>query len=136
MKLIVCLDDRNGMLFYGKRLSRDRVVCEKVVNMVGAAKLWMNGYSAKMFADISKNICVDEDFLDYAGEEEFCFLENRDIMPYMDKISQILLFKWNRHYPADTFFPIDLCAKPWKLTDTEEFSGSSHNKITMEVYKR
>lgn len=135
MRLIVCLDDRNGMLFGGRRQSRDCVVCEKIIALTKGYKLWMNVYSSKLFADES-NICVDEMFLEHAQDDDYCFTEDQEVSSYADKLEKIVVFKWNRHYPADKSFPLDLTVAPWKLVQTEEFPGNSHEKITMEVYTR
>ena len=43
-------------------------------------------------------------------------------------------FKWNTKYPADMYFDIDL--NRFQLVVTKDFQGNSHNKITMEIYKR
>ena len=135
MRLIVCLDDRNGMLFGGRRQSRDRAVTERILTLTAGSKLWMNEYTAILFSDES-GIFVDEMFLDRAEKTDFCFVEDKQILPVADKIEQIVAFKWNRHYPADTYFPFSLDASPWKMLQTEEFAGNSHEKITMEVYTR
>ena len=50
MIAIVCLDDENGMLFNGRRQSRDRVVTERIALLAAGKKLWMNEYSAGLFA--------------------------------------------------------------------------------------
>lgn len=136
MRLIVCLDDKNGMLFGGKRQSRDRVLCERILTLTDGSRLWMNGYSSELFAEWADKICVDECFLDHAQDSDFCFVENKNVFFYEMQIGEIVLFKWNRHYPADTYFPLNTSAQPWKLTHTEEFQGYSHGKITMEVYTR
>ena len=49
MILIVCVDDNKGMMFNHRRQSQDRVLRRHILDRVGDAKLWMNGYSAKMF---------------------------------------------------------------------------------------
>ncbi|MFR4122966.1 MAG: hypothetical protein ACLT0W_12285 [Clostridium sp.] len=46
----------------------------------------------------------------------------------------MILYKWNRVYPADQYFAMDLSG--WKLVETVEFPGSSHEKITEERYER
>ena len=51
-----------------------------------------------------------------------------------EKIEKIILYRWNRVYPADVHFPIDFSG--WKLVQAEEFAGSSHEKITEEIYER
>ena len=46
----------------------------------------------------------------------------------------MIVFKWNRVYPKDFEFELDL--SKWKLAESSEFKGSSHDNITMEVYVR
>jgi hypothetical protein len=122
------------MLFNHRRLSRDRRVCEKILDYSNEKELWMNAYSRKLFTDLTdiNSIQVDEKFLDKS--QSICFVENQDITPYLPKIDTLVLFQWNRDYPADFFFTVDL--SQWNLISTEDFEGTSHEKITMEVYKK
>ena len=122
------------MLFNHRRLSRDRRVCEKILDYSNEKELWMNAYSRKLFTDLTdiNSIQVDEEFLDKS--QSICFVENQDITPYLPKIDTLVLFQWNRDYPADFFITVDL--SQWNLISTEDFEGTSHEKITMEVYKK
>ena len=122
------------MLFNHRRLSRDRRVCEKILDYSNEKELWMNAYSRKLFTDLTdiNSIQVGEEFLDKS--QSICFVENQDITPYLPKIDTLVLFQWNRDYPADFFFTVDL--SQWNLISTEDFEGTSHEKITMEVYKK
>lgn len=122
------------MLFNHRRLSLDRRVCEKILDYSNEKELWMNAYSRKLFTDLTdiNSIQVDEEFLDKS--QSICFVENQDITPYLPKIDTLVLFQWNRDYPADFFFTVDL--SQWNLISTEDFEGTSHEKITMEVYKK
>ena len=122
------------MLFNHRRLSRDRRVCEKILDYSNEKEVWMNAYSRKLFTDLTdiNSIQVDEEFLDKS--QSICFVENQDITPYLPKIDTLVLFQWNRDYPADFFFTVDL--SQWNLISTEDFEGTSHEKITMEVYKK
>ena len=134
MKLIVCLDNNRGMLFYNRRQSSDKIVCQKIQELCQGNKLWMNAYSGYLFADKSSNIHIDADFLLRAGEDDYCFVENVDISPYLSSVKKVIIFHWNRDYPADLYFPE---LKPgFALISREEFSGNSHEKITMEVFSR
>lgn len=134
IEVILTLENRNGMLFNHRRLSRDRRVCEKILDYSNEKELWMNAYSRKLFTDLTdiNSIQVDEEFLDKS--QSICFVENQDITPYLPKIDTLVLFQWNRDYPADFFFTVDL--SQWNLISTEDFEGTSHEKITMEVYKK
>jgi len=133
MKLIICVDDDMGMMFNNRRQSQDSVLREHILHKIGNSRLWMNHYSAKQF-DGKPQINVDENFISEAANGDFCFVENTDITPYEQWIEQIVLYRWNRRYPADFHFNVDLSA--WRLIETNEFPGSSHEKITEEVYER
>ena len=49
MTLIFCIDDGGGMLFGGKRQSRDRVLNQYLLSRIGDAPLWVTPYSASLF---------------------------------------------------------------------------------------
>lgn len=132
MILIACMDDNRGMMFNRRRQSRDRIVCEDILAHTDGHILRMNSYSAKLFSDAPEGrILVDEEFLSLAQEGEFCFVES--LLPPSDHIEAMILYRWNRDYPADVYFDLPL-NEGWNLTETVEFAGSSHPIITKEVY--
>ena len=133
MNVIVCVDKNNGMMFMGKRQSQDKVLRDKIFEISNGAKLLMNAYSAKQF-DNNEKIIVDEDFLNSAGQGDFCFVENKNIT--CENVERFYVFKWNRKYPGDLFFSVDLKAEGFKKIKKEEFQGNSHDKITLEIYSR
>lgn len=136
MILIVAVDDRNGMTFNKRRQSQDAVLRDMILEMTKNSKLWMNHYSAKQFTSpMAPQINVTEDFLSEAAPGEYCFVENVAVATYEKWIEKIVLCKWNRAYPGDQYFDIDLTSG-WKLENAYDFHGSSHEKITMEVYTR
>lgn len=132
MILILCLDDRNGMLFNRRRQSQDRLLRADLLREAAGRTLWMNEYSARQFDPRPENIRTAEDFLDRAGEGELCFVECCDPGPWADRAEGVLLYRWNRTYPADVYCTLPLEA--WTPERREEFPGSSHEKITKEVY--
>lgn len=139
MKVITCMDDHMGMCFNGRRVSRDRVVTEDVLNLTKDGRLWIAPESETLFADYQElkeleNWKVDPDFLEKAGTEEYCFVEKSSVKEYESEITGIVLYRWNRSYPADLFFDIDL--DRWDLKEKVEFCGHSHEKITREIYSR
>ena len=131
MQVIITVENRNGMLFNHGRVSRDQKVSERILAYCKEKKLWMNAYSAKLFEN-NPQICVSETFLEQ--KDAICFVEDQDVTPYLPEIDTIILFHWNRDYPADLFFTVDL--SEWNRIHQEEFAGKSHDKITMEVYKK
>lgn len=136
MHLIVTLDEQGGMLFNHRRQSRDRVLTADLLRTVGNARLVVSPYTAKLFADIAdtSSLVVAADPLAAAGEGDFCFLEENSPGESMRKVSTLILYRWNRHYPADVFFDADL--REFTLAQTEELEGFSHKIITKEVYQR
>lgn len=134
MKIIVCLDDRDGMSFFGRRQSQDRVLREQLLLLTAGEALWMNGYSARQFTEQTNRIVVDTDYLRNAPENAWCFVETDDIGPFLDRLSRVVIYRWNRHYPSDRVFPIGELENKWVLESSREFPGSSHDVITEEVY--
>ncbi|MBO5856627.1 MAG: ribonuclease Z, partial [Clostridia bacterium] len=106
MNIIVCVDKDNGMLFNNRRLSKDKIVSEKILEITSSSKLLMNEYTKSLFEN-SENIIVDNNFLRNANSGDFCFIENVNINEY-DEIEQVYIFNWNRKYPADKFFNFNL----------------------------
>ena len=140
MIIALCIDDNLGMMFNKRRQSQDRVLRENLLAEAEGRTLWMSPYSYKQFASASQSenisIQVDENFLDQAKEQDFCFVEDRPITPYQDRIESIILYKWNRVYPGDFHFDFAPELESWKLKSTESFAGASHEEITKEVYIR
>lgn len=139
MILIVAVDDNNGMMFNKRRQSQDRVLRKHILSLSSQSRLWINHYTEKQFAQdgiFAEHLNVDDAFLNEAAPGEYCFVEDVSVAQYEKWVEKIILFRWNRKYPGDFHFDIDLSSGAWKLTSTEDFPGSSHEKITMEVYER
>lgn len=129
MILIVCIDDNNGMLFNKRRQSRDSELVKRIEAITEGKMLWMKEYSKPLF---NREVKTDECFLDKAGENEYCFNETvGDISVLPEKI---IIYKWNRKYPSDLKFTFDMSGM--KKVSSFEFAGSSHEKITEEIYER
>lgn len=134
MIICVALDDKNGMMFNKRRQSKDKVLREYLLSECNGATLWMNEYTAGQFEEgIPENVVVDNDFMDKAGEDDYCFIENTSVKEYSNKINKIICFKWNKVYPADVYFDIQL-NDGWTLQSSIIFEGSSHKEITKEIW--
>lgn len=76
MKLILCVDDKGGLAFNHRRQSRDRVLNERILMHCGMHRLWISPYTAKLFgADTAVRLCIAEDCLERAEEDDYCFAE-------------------------------------------------------------
>lgn len=135
MKVILCLDENCGMMFNQRRQSRDRRLTERILQICAGRKLWMNSYSRKLFTDVkAENIFTDEKFLQKASDGEYCFVESERLQAYEDKIERLIVFWWNKRYPAD--FHLDLSLHDWEKISSEDLKGFSHDKITEEIYRK
>lgn len=134
MILILCLDDRNGMSFLGRRQSQDSALRRHMLEMTEASLLWMSEYSQRQFVESYDHVRVASDPVSSAGDGEYCFVEKGDVMAAGDRVEKLVVYRWNRHYPSDVdFSPADFAGgiAPQVVA---EFAGTSHERITVEVY--
>ena len=135
MYVIVAVDDNNGMMFNKRRQSKDLVLNQRILDITREHRLFMNSYTYKMFEALeNSNIIVSENFLQQAEMSDYCFVENVALSEHADQIEQLIIYRWNRSYPSDQKFDLDINA--WNLKSTLEFMGNSHEKITEEIYER
>lgn len=134
MLAVICLDERDGMSFHGRRLSRDRAIIDDLVMSFPSYKIWIHPYSAVLFSDYPEAVIISEDYLQQAKTGELCFVELDPLKLMADSLEGVIVYRWNRHYPADQHFDLTLSA--FRLVERYEFSGSSHDRITKEVYMR
>lgn len=135
MTIFLCLDDKNGMRFNHRRQSRDAAVLEDIRASLGDT-LTIDPYSENLICAAGIPCALAPEDLSALPPEACFFLEARtgeDLLPYA---SRVVIYRWNRHYPADTHWTIDLAAEGFSLAETTEFPGKSHETITKEVYTR
>lgn len=132
MIIICCVDDNYGMMFNSRRQTQDKILREYVLEISKDSVLNMNSYSFNQFSTHnSSNIIVDENFLSNINNNFFYFVENESINNIEQKIKKIILFKWNRVYPADFYFNKSILNN-FNLCYFHDFKGNSHEKITRE----
>lgn len=134
MYIVVCLDTVGGILFNNRRQSRDSAIVNDIVNMAGE-KLYMSEYSKKLFKNFD-GITVGGEFPFTYDEGAYCFAECEITEEAVDKAEGFVIYRWNKLYPQDVTFNISLTDKGFTLESTEDFEGTSHDKITKEVWKR
>ena len=108
MNIIVCLEDKNGMMFNKRRLSQDVAIREDIYKNMDGKSLIMNDYSYKMFSkDEPKiDIIVRED-LPVCDKENLQFIEDKQLGNFESEIDKMIVYYWNRRYPSDLKFDID-----------------------------
>ena len=134
MRVIVCIDEKNGTMFNGRRQSSDRLLIADIVSSANGAPVLISPYSLPLFEKNKTAVSVFEDPLLAAEYGDICFVEGLSLSRHSEKIEEITLYKWNRHYPSDRWLDIDL--DKFTLVSSTDLVGSSHEKITKEVWKK
>ena len=134
MILVLCLDETGGMAFNQRRQSRDRLLIADLAELARGSAIHLHPRSAMLFEDSEARVIPSPDFTKNAKEGEYCFLEFSAPAPLESKTEKLIIYRWNRRYQADLFFDIEL--KDWLIESASDFPGTSHEKITREVYIR
>ena len=132
MTLAFCVDDRGGLSFNRRRQSRDRAVSADLLSQAQGHTLWMEPNSRPIFPEEAANLRTAAEPWRQAGPEDLCFLELTGPDAALEGADRLILYRWNRRYPADLYFDIPL--ESWRLLERTEFPGSSHKLLTKEVY--
>ncbi len=132
MNIIVCLDDSLGVSFNCRRQSRDSALISRVLELTKENRLFVSEYSAPLFE--KNNVIVDNNFFSNAQNGDYCFVETADVFEVIDKIEKVIIYRWNRKYPSDKKFPLTAVLNNKTLKETTDFVGTSHDKITEEIY--
>ncbi len=132
MNLIICLDLKNGICFNNRRQSRDSKVIERICVITKDSKLILREYSKNLFSLPRSNIIVSTNPIGEAKSGDYCFIEQSEDFALVDNIERIIIYRWDKAYPQDECFSIDLTK--WNLISNQIFNGTSHDKITEEVY--
>lgn len=127
MRVFMCLDQKDGLLFNDRRQSRDREVVADIEKTIGHEEIGMSEYSAKLFEG-HDNIVVTNDLKDCRN----VFLE-KDDLDLLD-FDELIIYRWDKVYPADARLTFDY--KSMMLKDVSVITGYSHDKIIKEVYVR
>ena len=136
MTVFLCIDDRGGMTFMKRRLSRDKIMIEDLSKEVGEGILYISDFSEALFSDSELSVMSVSNPLTSAGEDDFAFIEDIPISNAIDRIDTLIIYKWNRKYPYDFALDIDPLNCGFSLLSSCDFKGNSHDKITKEIYRK
>ncbi len=134
MTVALCICDRFGMLFNGRRQSRDRNQLADLAAIANGKTVYITPFSEKLFIGFEGNFAVSENPL--CENDGIAFIENMHLSEYKNEIDTLIIYRWNERYPAD--FSIDISPEDigLKLSSSEDFAGYSHEKITREIWRR
>ena len=127
MTLILWTGKHGEMLFNHRRCSRDRAVIADILQTYSPSELCVSAYSASLFAGAR----VISDPAD--AKTGVLFLEDLPLSPALALANKLILYRFDRVYPADARLQIP---EDFAFTGSREFAGHSHETITREVYER
>ena len=130
----ICLDKEAGMLFNNRRQSRDRILLSDLFDTAGG-KIYAGRFSEKLLGGYEGAVFCDDPVAE-CPDGGVAFIENIPLKNRLEEIGEFIIYRWNRLYPADVYFDIDLKGEGFKLCEKVDFAGSSHDKITKGVYRR
>lgn len=133
MKVIVCLDNHEGLLFNHRRQAKDRLVIADIIKEVGRKDLYLSPYSKNLFVKESLSLQVSADFLLKAGTNDYCFVEDQRLLPFKDSINTLIIYHWNRDYPSDFYLDYNAALRRPSTASSYDFPGYSHERITKEI---
>ena len=134
MTAIVCVEDRGGILFLKRRVSRDREVYRDIAG--DYKKVYMTSYSLPLFDGVKINTGVRLLPISEGERGEVCFVESGEIADNIHKISRLVIYRWNRTYPSDVKLGFEPEEMGFKRVSTTELVGYSHEKITKDIYEK
>lgn len=129
MTIFFCLDNNGGMMFNGRRQSRDALVTEDIIKTAENGVLNIDKYSETLFKAYPDKTKTVDNF-----ESGFCFIENKDVSAYLHLAEKLVIYRWNRDYPSDMLFTADISTLGFTLFEKTDFKGNSHESITKEIY--
>lgn len=75
-------------------------MCARILEDAAGRRLWMSRDTLRLFeAPYPEYLTAAEDFLAQAGPGELCFVEEPPLLPWLDRLEGLVLYRWNRRYP-------------------------------------
>ena len=127
MTLILWAGKNGEMLFNRRRCSQDRAVIADILAEFPPSDLCVSAYSAPLFEG-AQVILQPAD-----AKDRVLFLEDLPLSPALALTKKLIVYRFDRVYPANVRLQIP---QEFALTESREFTGYSHDKITREVYER
>ena len=135
LTVAITVDDKMGLAFNKRRQSRDRLLIDDLCKKTDK-DIYISSYSALLFEEHKERVKIVDDPLRDCPDGGFCFVEMTELSPYVESISTLIVYHWNRLYPSDKKLDIDVTNCGFKMTAKYEFVGSSHDKITKGTYQK
>lgn len=126
MIAITCAAKNGAMIFNNRRCSKDREVISDIVGCFKNIKI--REFSSDLFENDYAFIISSAEQL---SDTDVFFFEDIPFCDVSDKVSTLIVYRWDRVYPKGTSLDID---EHFRLISQTEIKGYSHDKIIKEIY--
>ena len=135
MKVIICVDDRGGVSYHGRRLSQDRLQRIDVIQRFASHGFCMKKETADLYHQIDKRCYqVIPAWKQVLSSDRWWVSEDIEFLQWLDQLEELVIYRWNRLYPSDKKLLLSLPVADWRCILHDSFVGSSHAKIDVEHY--
>ncbi|MDO4502651.1 MAG: ribonuclease Z [Coriobacteriia bacterium] len=133
IRVAFVVDDGDGLTFNDRRVSKDAKLREELLRCASESEgaLWVRPYSLDQFDQAAVRV-ADVPWRE-AAPEDIVFVEDVD-PAIISGVTEVIRFRWNRKYPSDLKSTFDLGG--YELVEAADFPGSSHERITKEVWRK
>lgn len=135
MTSIITLDTNNGLLFNKRRLSQDKVVTADIISQASGTNLYVTPYSYKLFPEGTPCTPLNNPYT-LADKQAVIFAEDINPVKYIDIIDTFVVYLWNKEYPSDVRFNVNLQELGFRVTNRVDFSSNTHPNITRLIFSR
>mgnify|MGYP000596233867 CR=1 FL=1 len=94
MKLVVCLDENNGIKFFGKRQSQDELQRKNLFELIGNLKLFLTEYSYNLYKDVEFNFEIIDENTEIIKNSVFLY-EGDFLEKFLPSVDEIIVYFWN-----------------------------------------
>ena len=134
MVIVACIDKSGNIALNTNGQLNHIIFWVRLKVVSNEALLYMNFNSSRQFGYYPMKM-IDDDFLDIAGEDSYCFVEDTDITPYIDRIDKIILYKWNKKFSSKFEFDKSILDN-FSVVSKKSFYGEPFLKISEIVYEK
>ncbi len=134
MTAVICIDNYAGIGYNKRRQTRDAGIIRDAVSMCKGGRIVITPTSEKLFAGIP-HICA-ENPLSVMGKDDLYYAEFDVFEDVFDKADTVVIYSWNRAYPADVYFQYDPEEHGMTAESETLINGTSHDDVIKRVFVR
>ena len=136
IEFVVCVEDRYGISFNKRLIGRDKLIDEFLIESLDGSEVFVDDNYLKYSKDNRFKLISEFDFNEDSNKSITIYCTSENSLAYLDRSEEIIIYYWNRAYPADLYLDYDFIRTNYKLVEKiEEIEGSSHI-LAKEIWRK